>query len=450
MNNMGIEASGASHPSVFEQYLLAEYSHIANAHFKTIDTISTFFKHYLVIMSIPISVIALILSGQYATDELAKITVPSGPVSFLLAAIAWAGFGVLLYIINLRLDAMLYARTINGIRKYFYDRGEVDIHSKLRMRVLPQSPQMPNYFEKGYFLPVVFVFAIINTSYFCLAWYTMGIHGWRSVLVYTLTAIVFGGIHFLSYYLYAGYRKHSYLRSCIIGVDIDGVLNRHREQFCKLLERQVGKKINPDAITTIPVHECDNIGVTREDEKKVFNDPEYWITMPVADGAADNLRRLRNSFNFKVYIFTHRPWPVKAGMDAAQRKRMTTAWTEAVRSFEREVHGGFFFRTEPIEHITKLWLLKHGFKYDDIMVEQCSDDISYPRGRFRNRFYESRKKCIKFFVEDDIRKAIKLAYICDVVFLLDQPYNRCTEGVPNNVMRVNSWDEIYRKVRALS
>jgi len=58
------------------------------------------------------------------------------------------------------------------------------------------------------------------------------------------------------------------------------------------------------------------------------------------------------------------------------------------------------------------------------MIEQGHEDVADPQGRFRNRFYVARKKGIRFFVEDDLEKAIKLAYICDVVFLLDHPYNR--------------------------
>ncbi len=45
-------------------------------------------------------------------------------------------------------------------------------------------------------------------------------------------------------------------------------------------------------------------------------------------------------------------------------------------------------------------------------------------------------------------KAIKLAYICDVVFLLKHRYNMKMK-LPNNVVPVSSWEEIYRLIRAL-
>jgi len=153
----------------FKEYLLSEYSNIAQAHFKTIDTISTFFRNYLVIVSIPISLIA-ILVGIFAGSEVFKtIMLFRIPLSFLLLAVSLAGIGVLFYIANLRMDAILYARTINGIRKYFYDRAELDTNIKLRTRVLPQSPHQPAYHEKAYFWPVVFSFAVFDTLYLVFA-----------------------------------------------------------------------------------------------------------------------------------------------------------------------------------------------------------------------------------------------------------------------------------------
>lgn len=88
-------------------------------------------------------------------------------------------------------------------------------------------------------------------------------------------------------------------------------------------------------------------------------------------------------------------------------------------------------------------------EYDYITIERGSEDVSDPQGHFRNRFYVSRKKKIRFFVEDDHEKASKLAYICDIVFLIEQPYNE-SEKIPTNVIRVGSWDEIYRQIRKFS
>ncbi len=87
-----------------------------------------------------------------------------------------------------------------------------------------------------------------------------------------------------------------------------------------------------------------------------------------------------------------------------------------------------------------------------MIIEQGSDDVSDPQVHFRNRFYISRQKGIRFFVEDHLEKAVKLAHICEVVFLFDQPYNQVEENkiVPSNILRVRSWGEIYKEIRRLS
>ena len=54
----------------FEKFLLEEYSNIAQAHFKSIETISTFFRYYLLIMSIPLSAVAVI---SQITKDMSKL-----------------------------------------------------------------------------------------------------------------------------------------------------------------------------------------------------------------------------------------------------------------------------------------------------------------------------------------------------------------------------------------
>lgn len=460
------------HPQVtdFKEYLLSEYSNIAQAHFKTIDTISTFFRNYLVIVSIPISVLAIFIGIFAGTEALRTVVLIRVPLSAILLAVSLAGIGVLLYIVNLRMDAILYARTINGIRKYFYDRAALDITTKLRTRGLPQSPYQPAYHEKAYFWPVVFSFAILNTLYFILALVGFSLRGELSQVGDILTNIpvwvwpicaAFLASHFSLYYGYARYRETAYLRSHIIGVDVDGVLTQHRRQFCDLLKKNVGKKVDPDKITAIPVHECEDLNISRDDEKAVFNDPDYWISMPVQQGATDNLERIRNTFKFKIFIFTYRPWPNVEKMSANRKKQVTEEWNEALCSFRKRVKQAIAllavgtkvqsFMHKPIDQITRLWLEEQELKYDKLIIEKGNEDIPDPRGHIRNRFFKSREYKIKYFVEDDIEKAVKLAYICDVVFLLDQPYNQKTlDKLPSNVVRVRSWEEIYKQIRKLS
>jgi len=457
--------------SDFKEYLLSEYSNIAQAHFKTIDTISTFFRNYLVIVSIPISLIAVLVSIFSGSETIETILSIRIPLSVILLAVSLAGVGVLLYMANLRMDAILYARTINGIRKYFYDRTALDINIGLRTRVLPQSPYHPAYHEKMYFWPVVLSIAVFNTLYLFFALAGFSFEGEANQIDNMLSNIplwvwpvnfAFLAGHFGLYYRYARHRERAYLRSYIIGIDVDGVLTRHREQFCKLLKKNVGKEIRPDEITAIPVHECESLNISEDDEKAVFNDPEYWTSMPVEEGASNNLEKLRNIFKFKIFIFTYRPWPNTKKMKEKPKKQVNKKWKKApLPSLQngaqrRAIGSRLAMKTaslihgKPIDRVTRLWLAKHELKYDRLIIEKGNEDVPDPRGHTRNRFFKSREYKIKYFVEDDLEKAIKLAYICDIVFLLDQPYNQPRNEVPSNIIRVKSWDEIYKQIRKLS
>jgi len=493
-NNTEVRVGNAE----FQEYLKAEYRHIAEAHFRTIEAISSFFRYYLLIMSLPITLIALFISLSSRTDELLTLISNLSPLlSAILFVISLVGFGVLLHVISLRMDVVLYARTINAIRKHFYDQADMDINAKLRTRILPQTPYQPPYMEHRYFLPVVLSFALFNTFY--LFWALTLLGGTTLTDVVTFQSIPgwawwwglgFFVAHYGVYRWYAWDREHSYLKSYAVGVDIDGVLNRHREHFCKLLEENTGKKLAPQSITTIPLHDCPALGVSREDEKLVFNDPRYWTEMPPMDDAVNNLARIRN-LNMKIHIFSHRAWPNTSGMKEGDRKTIHEQWSNKALALNREIYGDrslrfvlnqlrlwigipedkivriAWFRVDehlvswvrwvrtklgshPIDQFTKCWLRLHNFDCDELTIEQGNEDVADPQGHFHNRFYIARQKKLRFFVEDDLEKAIKLAYICDIVFLLDQPYNQSRNEIPSNIIPVKSWDEIYREVRKLS
>jgi len=473
--------------SDFFEFLKAEYTNIAEAHFKTIESISTFFKHYLAIVSIPITVIVLFFNiGNSQGTFVDSILSLSWLFALVFLIIAMVGLFVLCYIINLRMDALLYARTINAIRKYFYDEANLDIAHKICMRVLPQSRYIPPYRERYYFWPVVCSFGLLDGL--------CALFGWSLLLISTnlmsagdlnlkilcdwrvfAPSFLFFCMHLLLYCFLAHHRELGYLSSYIIGVDIDGVLNNHREHFCSLLRKHTRKKVAPDQITAIPVHECEGLGVTREDEKKVFNDPKYWIDMPAREHASDVLRRLRNSLSIKVFIFTHRPWPITVSLTNEEADKIKSDWKSEWQSFYKRVRGNkpwwtrlllwvkSLHKDEPlrvmrpklwfqkyIDRITKLWLEQHGFEYDKIMIEKASEDVADPQAHIRNRFFVSRTKQIRFFVEDDLIKAKKLAFICDIVFLIDHPYNQDVSGMPANVIRVKSWEDILKAMRRLS
>lgn len=459
----------------FEDYQKEEYHYIAEAHFKTIEAISSFFRYYLLLMSLPLSILGALSamgskSGQFESLlSNAKFLIPLVTVS---VAVAFVGFCVMLYIVNLRMDVILYARTVNSIRKYFYDHSKLSVIEKLRLRVLPQTPFMPAYHERAYFWPVVFAFATFNSLYLFLGLRflpvtsdgTWQFFSFRVTLLETIgiTALFFI-LHFFAYMLYARHRETGYIRNAALGVDIDGVLNRHREHFCEMLKKKTGKNISPEQVVALPLHDDPTLGVSRDDERIVFNDPKYWSEMPPMEGASGTIKKIQNSFNMKVRFFTHRPWP-----DLKSRK-IRIAWRDEARSILIEAYGcwmgrlfsiAMLFGWRPINAITIAWLHLNNFSHNGLLIERGNENLADPNASFANRFNMAKRKRIRFFVEDDWEKATKLAHICDVVFLINHPYNQkaaisrasvqqfdSDQQMPNNVVRTTVWDEIYKCVR---
>jgi uncharacterized HAD superfamily protein len=272
---------------------------------------------------------------------------------------------------------------------------------------------------------------------------------WKSVIIGALCVVV----HLVAYWRLTWYRDNKYLRKYIIGVDIDGVLNKHRDHFCYMIWLLFQRSIWADKITRIPVHDCTGLNVTQAEEETVFNQPLYWNGLPPLEGAAETLRKLKRTLGFKIYIFTYRPFPEPAQYPPTERERYAQLWNyqqlwnpigfnliRAVNRYRDPLRFGI------IMTLTKNWLLRHGFEFDKLYIEAGNVHTTDQRVKVRNRFTISVRKEIRIFVEDDLSKARKLANICEVVFLIDHPYNQA-KALPKNMIRVHSWREIYEFIR---
>jgi uncharacterized HAD superfamily protein len=459
------KAKQTGNPS-YRNFLLQEYKELVQAHFESIRTISSFFRHYLLIMSIPFSSFA-IFKFLPGTMSLSKLIQDYYQIfnSFFFS-IFLIGVGVLCYVINLRMDAILYARTVNGIRKYFYDISEEDTNTLLRTRILPQTAHLPYYLEKGGFSPLVFVFGVINSLYLSLFMYINNLYYVEQLLLLSCGGFIFALLlQFAIYWKYCKIRETDYLKCFSIGIDIDGVLNKQCEHFCEYFTFGNGKRLTAKQITYNPIHEHPKMKgkISEEDTKKVFNNPGYWVTLPPVENVDSYINKIRNALNFKIYIFTYRPWPrASKGSDAGELNgvflRNCTRFTLRDRILQRLNR---YAKIRPMDQITKEWLIKHGIKYDKLIIEKGNADVADPKGKFVNRFRYSNLKKIKFFVEDDIEKAVKLSFICDIVFLINQPHNdpkaklpkeikEFRKNIPSNILRVNGWQDIYRLIKRFS
>jgi hypothetical protein len=213
--------------------------------------------------------------------------------------------------------------------------------------------------------------------------------------------------------------------------------------------------LRPDAIDKIPVHKIDKTDVTAADEQAVFNWPSYWVEMPAVQGVDEFIKTIRHELGYSIWIFTHRPWPKPQGYPSGKWTEYVEAWNRAwhwswiclAPGAERlgrwlSEHGkGEGLTTRPIRALTRHWLKQNAIRYDKLTVESDSAVA-------RNRFTMSAKVGIRAFVEDDLDKAKRLCDVCDVVFIINQPYNQLEGGTTSkNLVRVQGWQEVYNYLR---
>ena len=133
------------------EFMLQEYERISTAYFGLRDQVNEMFKAYLTLVGLPLTVLAAVLK---LGEDRVIVTLGALPdvVSGLLVVVALLGFFVTLTIISMRMEMILYARTINGVRRYF---GQLDLdcppatpHPQLtQYLILPTSDAFPPFFE---------------------------------------------------------------------------------------------------------------------------------------------------------------------------------------------------------------------------------------------------------------------------------------------------------------
>jgi len=212
-----------------------------------------------------------------------------------------------------------------------------------------------------------------------------------------------------------------------------------------MLRQKKGKALRADEISKIPVHLIEGKGITRDDEFDVFNDPEYWKNQELIEvNIGKYIKELKNDFGYRINIHSYRPWP------------QTTYGTTSKESIKAK------WKQKSLKKITKDWLKQNNIPYNRLFVEKTGIDVTsanfsvigyifgIAKSNFRNRFFYTRKKSYRYFIEDTIENATKLARNCEYVFLLNQPYNKhIFNELPSNVVRVNDWIEIREKIKEL-
>lgn len=452
----------------FDIFQLEEYKNISNAHFEANKQIVIFFRYYLIIAAAPAGIFiwfgnsGQLLNTLLSNNENVQLNIFVG--SFLIF-ISIIGFLASCYLMSISFDSILYARTVNGVRKFFYDKyyksAKLLDFQENHYRILPKNTSQPDYIQKHSFGTIVVAFAIINSIYFGAGTRIIATIGDKFFPSYLQIPIVFHNynlawvilfmilfftMHLMYYFYMANYRNFNFMKNQIIGIDIDGVLNNHRDIFCKHLKNKFNIDLDPEFINKIPVHKMDNSVVTRDMEFDIFNDPQYWNDLELIDSNVSNIiQELKNLIGYKIHIHSYRPWP-QFSFGTQPKDYVLKKWSKDLKT------------------LTEKWLKSKEILYSNLYIERSSIDFpgskhmffglifGFARKKYLNRFYYTFIKTYRYFIEDTPENAIKLSNNCEYVFLIKQPYNselNFQENLPNNVIRVKDWDEIRNIIKRL-
>lgn len=143
-------------------FMLEEYSQIAKSFFSLYAQLNQILQTYLGVMAAGSAVFTFLLQflpklypGAGAASDLTLL-------GALLAFLGLLGIMAFFALIGIRLEMLLYARTINRVRAYFEERNVPALHNYL---VLSTSLRKPPYYEGAdrYFFWVTLLVGTINS-----------------------------------------------------------------------------------------------------------------------------------------------------------------------------------------------------------------------------------------------------------------------------------------------
>lgn len=137
----------------YKDFLNKEYDTLTDAHFRVSERTTSFFQYLLVILSAPVLLIA-------AEKELTQLL-----QGFIYCTVGVIGSLILLYLSQLRFEAILYARSVNRLRNLILQQmGDIN-SSNTDPHILYIQSKIPPYVDLYQFIWVYLAVSLINSLY---------------------------------------------------------------------------------------------------------------------------------------------------------------------------------------------------------------------------------------------------------------------------------------------
>jgi hypothetical protein len=180
-------------------FMIQEYEQTNLGFFHLLDKVNDWFKTFVALYGIPFTVLAAVIGVGDGISRLDLFEMPA-IVAFLLAVIALLGFFVAMMIVSMRMEMILYKRTVNDVRRFFgeIETGYSAISSIAPYLVLPTSDRKPPFYEpyRDIFWQILFIgFMDSFTLYISMANLLS-----LNLVVLTMIALLYWGLHWLGYW----------------------------------------------------------------------------------------------------------------------------------------------------------------------------------------------------------------------------------------------------------
>lgn len=190
-------------------FMLEEYDRISTAYFGLRNQVNEWFKAYVALIGLPLTILAAVIKISNDNSSMGLSDFPI-IVSALLMVVSFLGFFITLSIINMRMEMILYARTINDIRRYF---AELDLAGPetekriilIKYLILPTCDRKPPFYEEGRAIFwQVLLLGVFDGAIFLTSFHNITDINW---IISAVAGVLFGGFHWLVYKLIANQRE---------------------------------------------------------------------------------------------------------------------------------------------------------------------------------------------------------------------------------------------------
>lgn len=199
--------------------MLKEYEHLAEAYFNSHEITAKWVKYYLIVMAAPFSLIAFIYKDEPNNFNFFCL---SNTLAIFIGIIGLLGLLIALITLNVRLDTTMYARAVNGVRKYFWDKEREKnkslniILDELKYRVLPDDVKQPKFVKISDLVWLTLLMGLVNSFYLSIGISQMSICKEFAPVIYQKPKLIFFlfiVLHILYYLIVAFIKEKKYPKS---------------------------------------------------------------------------------------------------------------------------------------------------------------------------------------------------------------------------------------------